>query len=162
MLHLIPAGLHRTALRVAHAIRRRWWRLARVRLNGCRVLAFDPQGRILLIRHSYGSGNWMLPGGGIGRNEAPLDAGVRELREETGCALKGARVHIVVEEPLYGTINRVHVIVGLVQDDPRCDGREVIAARLVAQDELPENLSPVLKGRMAEWFAVFGTLTRPG
>lgn len=162
MLHLIPAGLHRTGLRLAHAIRRRWWRFARVRLNGCRVLAFDPQGRILLIRHSYGSGNWMLPGGGIGRNEAPLDAGVRELREETGCALEGARVHVVVKESLYGTTNRVHVIAGLVQDEPRCDGREVIAARLVAQDDLPENLSPVLKEHMTEWFAVFDTLARPG
>ena len=151
MLHLIPAPLHRTGLRLAHAVRRRWWRLARIKLNGCRVLAFDDAGRILLIRHSYGSGNWMLPGGGIGRGEDPLAAALRELREETGCTLIGARVHSVVEEPLYGTINRVHMVAGRIAGIPRGDGREVIELGLFAGDALPERLSPVLAARMDAW-----------
>jgi 8-oxo-dGTP pyrophosphatase MutT (NUDIX family) len=153
MLHLIPAPLHRAGLRLAHAVRRRWWRLARVRLNGCRVLAFDPEGRILLIRHSYGSGNWMLPGGGIGRGEAPLAAGLRELVEETGCRLDNARVLAVVEEPLHGTVNRVHVITGTASGTPQGDGREVIELAFFDPAALPANLSPALAGRMAEWLS---------
>lgn len=153
MLHLIPAPLHRAGLRIAHAVRRRWWRLARVRLNGCRVLAFDDAGRVLLIRHSYGSGNWMLPGGGIGRGEAPLAAALRELVEETGCTLVDARVFAVAEEPLHGTVNRVHLVCGLAHGQPQGDGREVIELGFFAADALPDGLSPALAARMADWLA---------
>ena len=47
MLHLIPAPLHRAGLRLAHAVRRRWWRLARPRLTGVCVVACDDAGRVL-------------------------------------------------------------------------------------------------------------------
>jgi len=151
MFQLIPAPLHRAALRLAHAVRRRWWRLAQVRLNGCRILAFDDTGRILLIRHSYGSGNWMLPGGGIGRREDPLDAALRELVEETGCRLEDARVFTVVEEPLYGTVNRVHLVTGRAFGTPCGDGREVIELGFFPADALPQPLSPMLERGLPDW-----------
>lgn len=151
MLHLIPAPLHRAALRLAHGVRRRWWWLAQVKLNGCRILAFDDAGRILLIRHSYGSGNWMLPGGGIGRQEDPLAAALRELVEETGCRLDAARVFAVVEEPLYGTVNRVHLVSGLASGTPQGDGREVIELGFFALDALPWPLSPTLARGLPGW-----------
>ena len=47
MLYLIPPPVHRAGLRIAHALRTRWWRLARPRVTGCRVLAFDARGRVL-------------------------------------------------------------------------------------------------------------------
>jgi 8-oxo-dGTP pyrophosphatase MutT (NUDIX family) len=151
MLHLIPAPLHRAGLRLAHALRRRWWRLAKVKLNGCRIFAFDETGRVLLIRHSYGSGNWMLPGGGIDRGEAPLAAALRELQEECGCALEQARLFAVVEEPLYGTINRVHLVSGQAMGTPRGDGREVIELGFFSSADLPQPLSPALAARFDEW-----------
>lgn len=47
-------------------------------------------GRILLCRiapgHWSGIGQWTLPGGGIEFGEAPRDAALRELDEETGLA----------------------------------------------------------------------------
>ena len=97
MLHLIPAPAHRAALRLAHALRRRWWRLRGARLAGCRVLALDAAGRVLLVRHSYGSDLWMPPGGGLARGEDAVAAAVRELREETGCRLVGAHLLKSVE-----------------------------------------------------------------
>jgi 8-oxo-dGTP pyrophosphatase MutT (NUDIX family) len=153
MLHLIPAPLHRIALRLAHALRRRWWRLTKIKLNGCRIFAFDEAGRVLLIRHSYGSGNWMLPGGGIDRGEEPLAAALRELQEECGCQLDQARLFAVVEEPLYGTINRVHLVAGQAVGKPRGDGREVIELGFFSSDQLPQPLSPTLAARFEEWLA---------
>lgn len=154
MLYLIPAPLHRSALRVADALRKRWWRLRRPVLLGCRVLAFDEAGRILLIRHSYGSDNWMLPGGGIGRREDPLAAAAREFSEETGCDLIAARVLTITEDSLYGALNRVHVICGEARGAPRPDGREIVALGFHATDELPDDLAPILAVRIGDWLAL--------
>ena len=154
MLHLIPAPLHRLALRLAHGVRRRWWRLLQVRLEGCRVLAIDSAGRVLLIRHSYGSGQWLLPGGGIARGETPLAAGQRELAEETGLSLATARCLAMIDEPLYGTVNRVHLVCGEAHGDLRCDGREVIAAQFFAATDWPADLSPRLAARLDCWLAL--------
>ncbi len=153
MLHLIPAPLHRLALKLAHAVRRRWWRLFQVQLEGCRVLAIDSAGRVLLIRHSYGSGQWLLPGGGIARGEAPLAAAQRELAEETGLSLATARCLAVIDEPLYGTINRVHLVYGTPQGDLRCDGREVISAQFFAAADWPADLAPRLAVQLDRWLA---------
>ena len=151
MLHLIPAPLHRAALQLAHGVRRRWWRIARVRLEGCRVIARDAVGRVLLIRHSYGSGNWMLPGGGISRTELPRAAALRELFEETALSLDNPRCLMVLDERLYGTLNRVHLFIGEARGELRCDGREVIEAKFFAPGAMPHDLSPHLARHLPAW-----------
>ena len=151
MIRHVPAPLHRLALRTAHALRKVWWRLRQPLLLGCRVLAFDREGRVLLIRHSYGSGRWMLPGGGVARGEEPIAAAKRELAEETGCALDAPRLFAVVDEPLYGTINRVHLVTGTARGTLRPDGREVIEAAFFTPDGLPANISPMIGREVAEW-----------
>jgi ADP-ribose pyrophosphatase YjhB (NUDIX family) len=151
MLHLIPAPLHRAGLRVAHALRKRWWRLARPRLRGCRVLAFDGEGRVLLVRHAYGSGKWMAPGGGLKRREGQIAGAIRELREETGCVLCNAREIVLAEEPLNGAVNAVHIVAGTTGDAPRPDGREVIEAAFFSVEDLPDPMPAPLRARLPEW-----------
>ena len=151
MLHLIPASAHRAALRLAHAVRRGWWRLGRPRIAGCRVVALDALGRVLLIRHSYGSDRWMPPGGGLARGEDPVAAACRELLEETGCRLGGAQLLVAVEERLHGADNRVHVVAGWTADLPVADGREIIEAAFFAVDDLPANMPPSMRARLPGW-----------
>jgi 8-oxo-dGTP pyrophosphatase MutT (NUDIX family) len=54
-----------------------------------RVLVFDPVGRVLLIRFVAQRSDgefvfWLTPGGEIEAGEGPVEAAVRELREELG------------------------------------------------------------------------------
>jgi 8-oxo-dGTP pyrophosphatase MutT (NUDIX family) len=148
---LIPAAWHRTALRVAHSLRKVWWQLARPRVEGCRVLAFSPEGHLLLIRHSYGSGQWMPPGGAIDRGETAVQAAVRELREETGCRLTGAAEIAHAVEQLHGAGNHVHIVCGLTHDVPRADQREIIEAQFFALDALPADMPRQLHDEMPGW-----------
>lgn len=48
------------------------------------AVVFDDQRRVLLVKHSYGSLNWEIPGGHAEPDEDPGGTALRELREETG------------------------------------------------------------------------------
>lgn len=151
ILARLPAPLHRVALRGAHGLRKTWWRVRRPNLEGCRILALDEAGRVLLVRHSYGRPDWMPPGGGLKRGEDPIPASLREFSEELGCALIDARLVDVVQDRLHGAGNKVHIVVGRCLDTPRPDLREITHAAFFAPDALPEDLMPALRGRIEVW-----------
>jgi 8-oxo-dGTP pyrophosphatase MutT (NUDIX family) len=151
MLHLIPRPLHRAVLRCAHLLRGAWWRLNGSQVTGCRLIALDPQGRVLLVRHSYGSGRWMPPGGGLRKGEDAISAAQRELREETGCSLLAPRLVTIAEEKLHGARHVVHIVGGEVRDKPQVDGREVIKAAFFRPEALPKEMPQHLRVRMRGW-----------
>jgi 8-oxo-dGTP diphosphatase len=51
---------------------------------GAAAVILDADGRVLLVRHTYGRLNWELPGGASERGESITDTALREVREETG------------------------------------------------------------------------------
>jgi ADP-ribose pyrophosphatase YjhB (NUDIX family) len=55
---------------------------------GARVAAFDPEGRVLLVKQTYLT-SWILPGGGVDRGETIEQAASRELREEANVIANG-------------------------------------------------------------------------
>jgi ADP-ribose pyrophosphatase YjhB (NUDIX family) len=157
MLHLIPAPLHRRLYRVAYWARSLWWRTLRPTIHGCRVVALDKAGRVLLIRQSYGPSHWTTPGGSIERGEDPVATAVRELSEETGCALRDARrVAELLERPM-GAFNIVHVVVGRADGAARPDGREVDEAGWFALDALPPDVSPRTAQGLSGWIAAYNS-----
>lgn len=151
MLRLIPAPLHRLALRIAYRLRNRYRSLVRPNLQGCTIIATDLEGRLLLIRQSYGPEGWYLPGGAMHRGEDPAAAARRELQEETGCEARSMEFVAVIEEELSGAPHRAHIFLARVDESPRPDRREVVEARFFPTHSLPEPLSPIARQRIEAW-----------
>ncbi|MDP3550312.1 MAG: NUDIX domain-containing protein [Novosphingobium sp.] len=151
MLSFLPGPVHRMALRTAHRLRLHWWRLTKRKVRGCNVIAANAEGHVLLVRHSYHARDtWMLPGGGLGRDESPLGTAARELREETGCVLRGA-VHVgTVTINRNGWTNLIELVSGQADGTPAPDGREIEEARFFAPDALPENTSGPVREMIAK------------
>lgn len=56
------------------------------------IVVVRADGRILALERSDTPGQWQLPQGGLDADEEPIDAAVRELREETGIGLGQAEL----------------------------------------------------------------------
>ncbi|MEO5597509.1 MAG: NUDIX domain-containing protein [Novosphingobium sp.] len=160
MLHLIPPRLHIVLLRAAHGVRRRWWRLRGTRVSGAQVVAIDPLGRVLLIRHSYGSEHWTLPGGGLQRGENAVAAAQREAFEEAAVRLTGAVEIAVMKHMPHGSNNDIRVVAGWTDDTPRADGREIVAAQFFAVDALPPDMARSLP-RLLPGYVTAARAARP-
>lgn len=115
------------------------------RTRGVRVLVFDAEGSVLLVRHSYAARDqWMLPGGGIGRRETTAAAAAREVREETGCLLNAVELRGVYDASgehwrdtvhlFEGWRDTVYLFTGVTADVPVPGGWEVTDARFWALD----------------------------
>ena len=151
MLRLIPRPGHRVALRIAHRVRHRWRMMRGTRLEGVSVILRDLEGRVLLVRHSYGTSAWSLPGGGLKRGENAEEAACREIREEVCCDAQKLRCIGRIEEELSGCVHVAHVFTGTILDMPQADGREIAEARLFPANSLPEPLSELARARLDLW-----------
>jgi 8-oxo-dGTP pyrophosphatase MutT (NUDIX family) len=151
MFHLIPPPLHRLMLRAAHRCRN-WVRGAfKRRLEGASLVGHDAAGRVLLVRHSYGSGQWSLPGGGCRKNEEPAETIRREIREELGLELVNLEKIALLEEVLSGAPHTAHIFAAELTGEPVPDGREIVAVCFFARDALPPGLSKLTTARLAYW-----------
>jgi ADP-ribose pyrophosphatase len=108
------------------------------------VVAITRDGHVVMIEQ-YRAGlhaiTLELAGGMVDANEQPLDAGARELREETGFVGSNARVIGKVSANPAIMDNWVHTV--LVTDceattTQQLDGNEEIRVRLVPQRDVPD------------------------
>ena len=65
------------------------------------ALVFDEQRRILLVRPVHRDNVWVAPGGAVDPDEAPQDAVVREVWEETGLLVEPTQLRGVFGGPEY-------------------------------------------------------------
>lgn len=94
-LNLMLRNLAETVWRIAPRSVRRWGvRLANARFTVTAAgIIFDPQGRVLLLKHRFRSGSgWGIPGGFVEAGEQPEDGLRRELREEIALELQSAEL----------------------------------------------------------------------
>ena len=83
------------------------------------AVVHDGGGRLLLVRRGTppGRGLWSVPGGRVEPGETPVEAVVREVREETGLLVQPTRLAGTVERPgLGGTVYVIEDFVAVLAD----------------------------------------------
>jgi 8-oxo-dGTP pyrophosphatase MutT (NUDIX family) len=84
----LTVPLRRLGYRTAYVALRGYWFLARPQTNGVKCVLTEGD-QVLLVRHTYGSRAWDLPGGSVKSGESPADAATREMQEELGVQVDG-------------------------------------------------------------------------
>jgi len=89
-------------------------------MPGVRVFVMDEFERVLLVKSNYEKRSeqdefWVAPGGGIDFGEFSIDAGIREVKEETGIQTEITHLLWLVEEKLPdGSMNYANYFLGRV------------------------------------------------
>lgn len=149
----IGPGVGRRVGRLVTHLVTRSGHLTRSMTLGVRVLARLPDGRVLLVKHSYVPG-WYLPGGGVDGGETLRAAAVRELVEETGYRVDG-RLDLFGVYQNAAVSRRDHVALFVAAAvtapaTPRPAGGEIVAVAAFAPDALPEDTTLATRRRIAE------------
>lgn len=117
---------------------------------GVRGMAFDPDGRVLLVRHSYSPG-WHLPGGGVEHAETAETALIREMAEEGGVRVDRAELVGVFSN--HQNFRNDHVLVYRVAAWTACapaGGGEIAERGWFAPTSLPADATSGTRRRLAE------------
>ena len=120
-----------------------------------RVLLFNEFDEILLVRSWLGHQLWSLPGGGIQRQETPMQAAVRELKEETGLIVRSHQIEELGSflNPYSAAPFTISCFTGLAKkQEPIATQRsklEVLDAGWFALHKLPTDYSPTIDKALA-------------
>jgi 8-oxo-dGTP diphosphatase len=112
------------------------------KLLGSAAVILDEQGRILLVKHSYGRLNWELPGGRAEEGESIAATAVREVREETGLEVRAEALTGIYYQPWQ---DMHHFVFRCVNENPaatpRPDADEITDCGNWPPDALPRPIS---------------------
>jgi ADP-ribose pyrophosphatase YjhB (NUDIX family) len=152
MRYLLVSRIYNFSGRIASILSHPFVRPILNHSQRCRILVIR-QNKILLVKGWLGSQRWSLPGGGIKKKESALQAGSRELAEETGLVIPASRFKIIGTSPypdfhrgLKFSVN--YLLVSLESEDSPAKKRhylEIIDAKWFDLDKLPKDISPVVK-----------------
>ncbi len=119
---------------------------------GVRGAAFDRDGRVFLVRHTYVRG-WYLPGGGVSPGETGGQALARELAEEGHLAFDGEAALVSVHLNRSAS-RRDHVLFYRIDDvrqtAARAPDREIAECGFFDPDALPEGTTEATRRRLGE------------
>lgn len=139
--------------RVMHRILKLAWRVFRPTTMGVKIIARDPDGRILLVKARYLE-QWTLPGGGVHKRETPEDAAARELREETGIVVSPDHLRLIGLLSSFKEGKSDYVAMFACRIDAGVSpspGGEIEAAALFPVDDLPAATSHRTRRRINDF-----------
>lgn len=120
---------------------------------GIRTMVFNKKGQVLLVKHSYRP-EYFFPGGGVEKGEGFIEAGSRELWEETGLQVNKWDLFGVYK---YNSEYKDNTVVLLVSDSIvdeealKIDNEEIIEAGWYGIDDLPIGIHPPYVLRLQEY-----------
>lgn len=130
-----------------------YWKKFNIRTHGVRVMLVY-QNQIILVRHWYNS-LWVMPGGGIKKNETPEQAAVREVREELRLEIKQLDYKLgTYSNTKDGKNDTVHCFVAELEEQPILKKRfnfEISDIVCVDIDNVPEGTSQATCTRIKEY-----------
>jgi ADP-ribose pyrophosphatase YjhB (NUDIX family) len=115
-----------------------YWFVVRPSTFGVKCIV-EWDGKILLIRNTYGKWGWTFPGGGIKKGESLEDAVRREVKEETGIEivdLKNVEKFFMTWEYKRDTITVFTAKAASFTIEPQAS--EIAAAQWFDKQSLPE------------------------
>lgn len=140
------------ALRVPLKI---YWKIFNIQTQGVRVILVQDK-KVLLVRHWYQS-LWVMPGGGIKKNETPEQAAIREVQEESGIIVKQLTYKLGVYSNTKGGKNDVvHCFVCEDIEDAQKNiqkkfNLEISDCVWCSLNSLPESCSVATRNRIEEF-----------
>lgn len=110
----------------------RWyWRIVRPKTFGVKIFILNPhnQDEVLLVRHSYGNRKkWNLPGGGYRpKRETPIQASIREVREELRLELLNTKIIGEYSSDLEGKQDTVTILLSSISERDEVVPRDEVA-----------------------------------
>lgn len=138
----LPVTLRRIAYRAGYNVLRLVWLVRRPAVDGVKCVITDGDS-VLLVRHTYGTPRWDLPGGRVGRAEPPLDTARREMTEELGVQIADwnplGELHVEIDHRR----DTIHLFrTELRSPSFRIDRGELSVVRWFRRAELPADLAP--------------------
>lgn len=135
---------------------RLYWRITKPVTFGVRAIVQGPDGRLLLVKHTYDR-YWYLPGGAMKRGEGAEAALRREAKEEVGIAdLRIERKLGIYVSTREGKRDTIAVFVAHAAAIGRRQRLEIAVAEWFAPDALPADASPATQRRVAEFLGKKG------
>ncbi len=126
--------------------------LSRAQTLGVRAAAFDADGRVFLVRHTYVAG-WHMPGGGVDVGESCHSALIREMREEGNLRL-GEPAELFGIYHNRNSAMRDHVTLyvcrNVTQTSDHAGDAEIAESGFFRLDALPADTTPATLKRLDE------------